>query len=97
MTPIERAVQAVESALFNPALRASISIECDDPRRVHLAIVHAILFAIREPSDEMVKAGSGFSEAELGEIREDLREVAARDRENAVDSWQAMIDAALVD
>ena len=87
MTPFERAARAVETTIFNPALKADISIICDDPSRVHRAIARAVLRAIREPNEGMMARGAN-------EIPFDDEHGVDREL-RAVGVWQAMIDAAL--
>lgn len=93
MTPLERAARAIEDAIFNPAINASISIQCDDPQRVHKAIARAVLTAIREPSEKMLSQNrllNGFFIDSDGLVDHEYL-----DPENVTMIWQDMIDAAL--
>lgn len=59
-------------------------------------IVIAVLKAIREPSNMMMLATQSFDPVWLA--KEDYRiEVALMEAEQAKETWQAMIDAALQD
>lgn len=84
--PIERAARAVEAAIFNPALRASISIDCDDPARVHRQIARAVIAAIRD-SEDLAALVAG--KQALYSCSEDPELADARG------CFQAMIDAML--
>lgn len=82
MTPLERAAKALEEALREPVNRMwakpdSEGIEPGD----YLSAARAVLTAIREPSEGMVRANSDHWE------RGDDPSIAER--------WQVMIDAAL--
>lgn len=73
MTPLERAARALAESDYPPDPRP-------DEWRQLLPAVRAVLIAIREPSDGMVKAG----QAHIYVMKDEVAE-----------AWQAMIDAAL--
>ncbi|MGB3317858.1 MAG: hypothetical protein WA978_12205 [Sphingopyxis granuli] len=62
-----------------------------------LADAQAVLGAIREPTEEMIAAGSGITREEFDAFDDALRrKIADEARDEATRTWEAMIDAALL-
>lgn len=86
MTPIERAARALCSLDDNPE---NATMDGKPLWEDYLPEVHAVLRAIREPSEEMIEAGSEItSHISSEESVESLGKDAA-------DTWRVMIDVAL--
>lgn len=62
----------------------------------YLPEARAVLGAIREPTEEMIAAGSGITREEFDAFDDTLRrKMADEARDEAGRTWEAMIDAVL--
>lgn len=101
MTPIERAARALARRACPPGGEAQFPYVSADEWEAkhwpdHVAAARAVLTAIREPSDVMVREGC-LADFPGGRYGEPTFTEAQIGKDDAPVIWQAMIDAALIE
>ncbi|WP_088185254.1 hypothetical protein [Sphingobium sp. Z007] len=89
MTPFERAQAAAWNELSRQGVQTPVDPESINGALDMRAIVHAILTAIHEPSQEMAEAGAEVIRAVSAD------EIADAYQSDAANTWRLMVDILL--